>query len=123
MMLDYLPKISEEQVKEQFDILNQYIIQGDIQHWLNKELQNLYEKNPILFRYVSERAQKFAIGAVMVGDPNSISLSMALEYILILNILGMGIDNGVGLKQFTDSMRNWFNDDDLKGLDSIGEEK
>lgn len=123
MMLDYLPKISEEQVKEQFDILNQYIIQGDIQHWLNKELQNLYEKNPILFRYVSERAQKFAIGAVMVGDPNSISLSMALEYILILNILGMGIDNSVGLKQFTDSMRNWFNDDDLKGLDSIGEEK
>jgi len=120
MMLEHIPKIAEEQIKEQFNILNQAIVQGQVKGWLNSELQNLHETNPILFHYIVERANKFAMGAIMVGDPSSVSVSMALEYMLLLNILNAGISKTAGLKQFTDMMKSWLKDDDLKGLNDIG---
>lgn len=122
MMFEHLPKIGEEQIKDQFNILNQQIIQGQIKNWLNEELQELHEKNPILFHYIAERAQKFAVGAVMVNDPTSVSVSMALEYLLLLKIINAGIGKTVGLKQFTDMMKDWFKGDDLKGLNDIGKD-
>lgn len=123
MMLDNIPKIGEEQIKEQFNILNQNIAQGQVNDWLNDELENLHEKNPVLFHYIVERAKKFAIGAIMVGDPNSASISLALEYILLLNILNAGIGNSIGLGKFTDMMKGLLKNDDLKGLDNFGKEK
>lgn len=123
MMFEHLPKIGEEQIKDQFNILNQQIIQGQVKNWLNDELQELHEKNPILFHYIAERAQKFAIGAIMVGDPSSVSISMALEYLLLLKIINAGIGKTVGLTQFTDMMKDWFKGDDLKGLNDIGKDK
>jgi len=120
MTLDHIPKIAEEQIKEQFGMLNQQIVQGQIKPWLNEELHNLHNKNPVLFHYIVERANKLAMGAVMVGDPNSISVSMALEYMLLLRILDAGISSTVGLKQFTDIMGGWFKNEDLKGLNDIG---
>jgi len=124
MMFEHLPKIGEAQIKDQFNILDQQIAQGRIKHWLNDELQELHEKNPILFHYIAERAQKFAVGAIMVGDPNSVSVSMALEYLLLLKIINAGIGNTIGLKQFGDMMKGWFKEgDDLKGLNDIGKDK
>ena len=123
MMFEHLPKIIEEQVVEQFNILQQHIIKGQVKHWLNNELKSLQEKNPILFRYIVERANKFAVGALMVGDPNSVSVSMALEYILLLNILNAGIGKTMGLTQFTSMMKDWFKGEDLKGLNDVGKEK
>ena len=123
MMLEHLPKIAEEQIKEQFNILDRHIAQGQVKTWLNEELQNLHEKNPILFHYIVERAKKFAIGAIMVGDPNSASVSLALEYMLLLNILNAGIGHSIGLGKFSDMMKGWFKGDDLKGLNDIGKGK
>ena len=123
MMFEHLPKIGEEQIKDQFNILNQQIIQGQVKNWLNDELQELHEKNPILFHYIAERAQKFAVGAIMVGDPSSVSISMALEYLLLLKIINAGIGKTVGLTQFTNMMKDWFKGDDLKGLNDIGKDK
>ena len=123
MMMEHLPKIAEEVIKEQFKVLNQHIIQGQVQDWLSGELQTLHETNPVLFHYIVERANKFAVGAMMVGDPNSVSMSMALEYVLLLNILGAGIGKTIGLKQFSDMMKDWFKGDDLKGLNDMDKGK
>ena len=124
MTFDHIPKIAEDQIKEQFNMLDQRIAQGQVKNWLNEELETLHETNPILFHYIVERAKKFAIGAIMVGDPNSASVSLALEYMLLLGIINDGIGSTLGLKQFTDKMKNWFkNDDDLKGLDGIGKDE
>jgi len=120
---DHIPKIGEEQIKEQFNMLDQLVAQGQVKNWLNEELQVLHEKNPILFHYIVERAKKFAVGAIMVGDPNSASVSLALEYMLLLNILNAGIGHTAGLKQFGDMMKGWLKGEDLKGLDDIGKGK
>ena len=120
MMLEHIPKIAEEQIKEQFKVLHQAIVEGEVKGWLNNELRNLHETNPILFHYIVERANKFAVGAIMVGDPSSVSVSMALEYMLLLNILNAGIGKNIGLKEFGDMMKNWFKGSDLSGLNDLG---
>ena len=121
MTFDHIPIIGKEQITEQFEILDQLIVQGQVKNWLNEELQKLHEKNPILFHYIVERAKKFAVGAIMVGDPNSASISLALEYVLLLKILNAGISNTIGLGKFADMMKGWFKgDDDLKGLNDVG---
>ena len=122
-MLDHIPKIAEEQIREQFEILAQQISQGQIQQWLNGQLQSLHDKNPVLFHYLVNRANTFAVGVTMVGDPNSISVSMAVEYMLLLNILNTGIGSAIGLKQFADMMKKWLKGEDLKGLNSVGEKQ
>lgn len=119
MVLKSLPKIGEEQIKEQFNILTQQLNSGEFRQWFSDGLSDLQAENPTLFKYIVERAQKFAIGAVMVGDPNSISMSMALEYLLLLNIINAGISQG----EFSDRMTKWFKNDDLKGLNDIGKDK
>lgn len=119
-MLEHIPKIIEEQIKEQSKILNQMVVQGQVQHWLNDELGDLHEKNPVLFHYIVERANKFAVGVAMVGDPNSISVSLALEYLLLLNILNVGIGSSIGLKQFGDMMKGWFGDGLKNNLNDVG---
>lgn len=119
MVLDDIPAIPEELIKAQFEILQQRITKGEVKDWLNEELQGLHEKNPVLFHYLIERAQKFAMGAVMVGDPNSISVSLALEYILLLNILDAGIHRTIGLTDFKDMITGWFGKDGLNGLNDL----
>ena len=123
MMLDDIPKIPEDLIKEQFEMLQSHITQGHVKDWLNGELQTLHETNPVLFHYLIERAQKFAMGAVMVGDPNSISVSLALEYILLLNILNSGIHRTIGLTDFKDMLTRWVGKDGLNGLNDLGEDK
>lgn len=122
-MLEHIPKILEGQVKGQFDIVRQQINAGQLQEWLNKELENLHEKNPVLFHYIVERTKKFAMGAMMVGDPNSVSISLALEYVILLNILNTGIGSTAGLKQFGDMMKGWLKGDELDGYNEVGKEK
>jgi len=121
MTLEHLPKIDEEQITKQLNILTEQVTKGAIKNWLNDELQNLHDKNPILFQYIVERANKFAVGAVMVGDPNSVSVSMALEYMLLLNIINAGIDSTVVLSKFTDMMGNLLKGGDLEGLEGLGD--
>lgn len=121
-MLEHLPKVSEDQIKEQFKILNQAIVEGQVQQWLNTELGSLHETNPVLFHYIVERANKLAVGAMMVGDPNSISVSLALEYVLLLNILNIGIGSGIGLKEFGGMMKGWFGDTLKNNLNDIGKD-
>jgi len=119
MMMENLPKIAEKHIKEQFKQLNKTIVAGEIQHWLDGELQGLHDKNPILYHFIVERANKFAVGATMVGDPHSIAVSLALEYVLLLNILNASISDVFGLTKFTDMMTKWFSNDDLKELNGL----
>lgn len=122
-MLDNIPKIGKEQIKQQFDVLHQQIAQGQLQGWLNGQLESLHEKNPVLFHYITERAKKLAMGAMMVGDPNSISISLALEYVLLLNILNASIGSSLGLKEFGNMMKDLLKGNELKGLNELGENK
>ncbi len=121
MMMDNLPKIAEKHVKEQFKVLNQAIVAGEVQKWLDSELTSLHEKNPVLYHFITERANKFAVGATMVGDPQAVAISMALEYIILLNILSTSLADMMGLGKFTDMMTKWFpGNDELNGLSGIG---
>lgn len=121
MMMDNIPKIAETHVKEQFKKLNQAIVAGEVQMWLDKELTGLHEKNPVLYHFITERANKFAVGATMVNDPQAVAISMALEYIILLKILNTSIGAMLGLEKFSDMMKGWFpGSDDLKGIDGIG---
>jgi hypothetical protein len=120
MMMENLPKVAEKHVKDQFALLNKTIVAGEVQKWLDSELTSLHDKNPVLYHFVVERANKFAVGATMVGDPQAVAISMALEYVLLLNILNKSIVDTVGLSKFADMMTKWFPDnDDLQGLNGV----
>jgi hypothetical protein len=123
MMMDNLPKVAENHIKEQFKALNKHIVAGEVQKWLDTELQSLHDSNPVLYHFVTERANKFAMGALMSGDPQAVAISMALEYLILLKILNTSIGDMLGLGKFTDMMTNWFGNDELKGLNGLGNEK
>ncbi len=120
MMMEHLPKVGEKHIKEQFASLHKSIVAGEVQRWLDGELTKLHDSNPILYHFLIERANKFAVGATMVGDPQAVAVSMALEYIILLNILNASLGDVIGLGKFTDMMTKWFNPDDLSGLNGLG---
>ena len=61
------------------------------------------------------------MGALAVSDPQSIAVSIALEYMLILGVINLGIGSNVTDSEFSDTMSKWFGDEGLKGLDKLDE--
>jgi len=123
--MENLPVITDKHIREQFKALNQSITQGQVQQWLDEQLTALQTTNPTLYKFLTDRANKFAMGALAVSDPQSIAVSIALEYMLILGVINLGIGSSVTDSEFSDTMSKWFGTDGLKGLDKLddGESK
>lgn len=117
--MDNIPKITEEQVREQFKLINDLVMGGTLTRWLDTELEALHNANPVLYNFILERSQKFAMGAIMAHEPHNIAISFALEYVIMLNILGIGYGKTVGLEKFSDMMSKWFKNGGIKGLDDF----
>jgi len=122
-MLEHLPLIGEEQIKDETEELSKQIAKGQVTEWLTEELRNLHDKNPVLFHYIVNRANTFAVGTAMMSNAHSISVSLAMEYLLLLKIIDTGIGNTARMTQFTDMMKGWLKDEDLKGLNDVGNGK
>lgn len=118
-MIEEIPKVSDTQVSSQNKDMRLRITQGTITQWLDEQLRSLAESNPILYKYIMEHSQKFAMGAVMVQDPQSIAMSLALEQILLLNLLGASYKTNKDLKGFSELMNGWWGENDIKGLDDF----
>src|SRR3972149_5310802 len=121
--MDNIPKVTEEQVKEQFKLINDLVVGGTLTRWLDAELENLHKDNPILYNFVLERSQKFAMGAMMAHEPHSIAISFALEYVIMLKILGVSFGSILGMEKFNDMMSKWLKGDNINGLDDFNAKK
>jgi hypothetical protein len=59
------------------------------------------------------------MGAIMSREPQFIAISLALEYIILLRVLGVGFSNSIGIEKFGNMMKGWLKGDNLKGLDDF----
>jgi len=123
MTIEEIPKISDSQVIQQNKDMRQRISSGTITQWLDEQLRSLANSNPILYKYIMEHSQKFAMGAMMVQDPQSIAMSLALEQTLLLTLIGAAYKGNKNLQDFTNLMKDWFGNGEIKGLDDLGEKK
>lgn len=117
-----LPPITDKQVSDQLELLSNLAESGEITQWIDAELLNLQEENPILYKFVMDRSQRFAHGAVAVGNISAIAISFALEYIVLLRILGTGIETAKGLAQFSSMMETLFKNGKIEGYDELGKD-
>ena len=117
-----LPQITDEQVSAQLELLSELAASDAITQWIDAELLNLQEENPILYEFIVDRSQKFAHGAVMVNSINAIAISFALEYIVLLKILGKSIEDAKGLETFSNMMEGLFKGEKIKGYDKLDED-
>ena len=120
MSTDNIPKIGNDNIRDTFLAFREVIAAGNVQSWIEEELQALSDENPVLHEFITDRANRFALGAAMVNDPRSVALSMAIEYMLLLKVLSSGIGTVKGLEKFSDEMQKWF-PNGLEGLDGLGE--
>ena len=121
MTIRKIPKITYKHITEQNKDMRQRVTSGNLTTWLDEQLRWLANNNPILYKYVTEHAQKFAMGVMMAGDPSAIAMSHALEQIQLLTLLGCGLQDVESMDKFSDMMKTWLKDNELEGLDKFGE--
>ena len=114
-----LPKITDTQITDQLIVLAEIVETGEVTQWIDAELVALQEENPILYEFVVDRSQKFAHGAMSVGNAQAIAISFALEYIVLLRILGVSIESAKGLENFSTMMETLFKGEKIKGYDEL----
>ena len=117
--MDNIPTVTEDMVTEQFMLLSQVVSNGTLTSWLNEELEGLRTSNPVLYKFIIERSQKFAMGAMMSREPQGVAISFALEYLILLRVLGLGFGKLIGAEKFSNMMNKWLGNDNLKGLDDF----
>jgi len=106
--MEEIPKVNDNQVAQLEVNMRQMISQGTITGWLDDQLHKLADTNPILYKYIMGHAQKFAIGAIMIGDAQTIAISATLEYMLLLSLISSSFKSGKELKAFTDFWGKFF---------------
>lgn len=116
--MEEIPKITHNQVAQHEEEVRRRIAQGNVAQWLDEQLKKLASENPILYKYVMEHTQKFAIGASMVQEPQAIAVSLALEQLLLLTLVGDSYKSSKELKGFIDLMSNWL-PNGIKGIDKL----
>ncbi len=117
-----LPHVTDEQITEQLALLSQMAENGEITQWIDSELLTLQETNPILYEFVVDRSQKFAHGAVMVNSVHAIAISFALEYMVLLRIMGRSMEDAKGLETFSSMMDGLFKGKGIEGYDKLDED-
>jgi len=116
--MEEIPKITISQILKHEEELKQRIADGTVVPWLHEKLEVLAKENPFLYKYMMEHTQKFAMGALMIQDPQAIAVSLALEQIVLLALIGNSYKDNADLKNFTDLMKGWFGNG-IKGLEDL----
>jgi len=119
--MEEIPKITDIQLAKHNEEVNQMVKDGVLVDWLNDQLKSLAQDNPLLYKHIMEHTQKFSMGAVMVQDPHAIAISLALEQLILLMLVGNCYKENKDLKSFSDLMSNWFSGG-IEGLDDIKNE-
>ncbi len=118
-----LPQITDQQITDQLALLSGLAANDAITQWIDAELLSLQEENPTLYEFIVDRSQKFAHGAVMVSNVHAIAISFALEYIVLLRILGKGLEVANVGKEFSSMMETFYKKDEkIKGYDELGKD-
>lgn len=117
--MENIPKITQQQIIDQVEMLGATVKAGSLNRWLDEQLNTLKSENPELYEFIIRRSKTLAQGVLMVHDPYSITVSMALEYVILLNLISAGFGREAGLKQFSKLMESWLGKDGLKGLDKF----
>jgi len=123
MPLSQIPFIKDELLGDQARELKDKLDSGVITEWLNEELRWLSTNNPALYKFITEHAQKFAMGVVMVGDPHSIALSQALEQVLLLGLVNATLRGKEELQKFEQMMSKFFPNGKINGLEGLNGKK
>jgi hypothetical protein len=120
MTFNKLPKIEEKQIKSELESIVATIKDGQLQKWLDTQLESLHQSNPKLYEYITTRSQLFANGIMSVSrEPHSIILSLALEYILLLRVLDSSLAAEESLENFKGLMDKWFGNKGIDGLNNV----
>ena len=121
MTIQRIPKITEKHITEQNKDMRQRVSGGDVTRWLDEQLRWLSSNNPILYKYVMEHAQKFAMGVMVAQDPQAVAMSHALEMIMLLVMVGSSLEDAESIDKFGNMMKSWLKDTELEGLNNLGE--
>lgn len=103
-----LPTVTETQTKNQIGTLNQIIVSGSLQEWLDLELKELHRSNEILYHFVIDRANKFSAGAMLIESPQALAISTVLEMVLLLKLVDSSIGEVSNFAKFKEYMKNQF---------------
>lgn len=120
--MEELPKITNVQILRHNEDIKAMADDGSLVQWLDEQLKALSKENPLLYKYLMEHTQKFAMGAIMVQDPHAIAVSLALEHLVLLSLIGDSYKETKEIKNFSDLMTTWFSDG-IKGLDEFEKEE
>ena len=122
LMLNNLPKVKGECISEVLDSIRKSAENQKLQEWLNNILNWLQANNNELYKFVTERSQKFAIGAMMAGDPQSLAISHMLELIIFLRVIDVSIEKVGELTTFDGWLNNMLGGQTIEGLDTFNQE-
>ncbi len=118
--MDNIPKLEGDAVNAFVQDIGSKVKDKSINKWLDAELEILAKENPVLYRYIVERGRKFAMGSSFVQDASSIAISMVLESIILLNMVGDAYNKRDSLDKFASLMDKLLKGDEIKGLDKFG---
>jgi len=121
--MEEVPKITSNNIAKHEEEVYHHLENGTIASWLSEQLSELANSNPILYQYVMEHSQKFAMGAMMIRDPQSIAISMALEQVILLNMIGASHRENIDVTKFSNLMNTWFGGKGIDGLEDMGVDK
>lgn len=122
--MEEVPKITSDNILRHEEEVRYHMENGTITTWLEEQLSNLNNVNPILYQYIMEHSQKFAMGAVtMLRDPQSIAISMALEQVILINMIGKSHMENKEIANFSSLMNTWFGGKSIEGLNDFGVDK
>ena len=115
-----IPIIGEELVASLDEATREKVLDGSITKWLTEQLDNLAANNPVLYKYIMSHTQRFASAVMATPDPQSISISLALEELLLLTLVGNSFKTKTETDNFVRKMNGWFGEKGIKGLEDLG---
>lgn len=114
--MENLPKITGESINELSKEIRHLLKSGELLEWAHNEMEKLRLANPLLFGYLREHSEKFAMGVAMsMGDPQAVAMSKLISNLMLLRLLN------TELKNTAKERKEWENDvgkllDDIEGL-------
>jgi hypothetical protein len=117
-MSDLLPKITHEQLRVMSEFLKTKNEDGTLSSWLDNELSALSSSDSDLYHYIVNRGKQFGRGAAG-APPEAISISLVLEFMVLLTILKEALSNKASLDTFTNYMTKLLKGENLNGLNGL----
>jgi hypothetical protein len=118
--MDNIPEFDGKLIDMEYSQLLERITSGQLMDWVNSELHAMQTKQPMLYKYITERAKLVSMGASVLNDPHSLFVSTAIETLLLLKIIDASLGKRDELGKFGNMMNTWFKGQEPEGLDTIG---